>query len=203
MTDLPMFPLGSVLVPGAPLPLHVFEPRYRTLVEHVLASDGRFGVVLIERGHEVGGGDVRMDVGTVARILRSEQLEDGRWLIVAVGTERIRVREWLPDDPYPRADVEPWPDDEVDVPPDLVADVATRLVRVHALGSELGLPPVGVDLSPDPWEASHQAVAYAPIGPLDAHELLAAPDARTRLERLRTRLDDEIDVRRRQLATEQ
>lgn len=197
-----MFPLGSVLVPGAPLPLHVFEPRYRAMVEQVLDGDGRFGVVLIERGHEVGGGDVRMDVGTVAQILRGEQLDDGRWLIVAIGTERIRVREWLPDDPYPRAHVESWPDEDAVVPADLLADVAARLVRVHALGSELGLPPVDVDLSPDPREASHQAVAYAPIGPLDAWQLLTAPHPRARLEQLRDRLDDEIDVRRQQLATE-
>src|SRR4051812_26706984 len=56
---LPMFPLGTVLFPHAVLPLHVFEPRYRALVETCLHSDGRFGVVLIERGYEVGGGDAR------------------------------------------------------------------------------------------------------------------------------------------------
>ena len=65
-----MFPLGKVLVPGEVLPLHVFEPRYRQLVVDLLAADDRppeFGVVLIERGWEVGGGDARTDIGTVAR----------------------------------------------------------------------------------------------------------------------------------------
>ena len=63
-----MFPLGTVLVPHQLLPFQVFEPRYRVLVEHCLTTDRRFGVVLIERGSEVGGGDVRFDVGTVAEI---------------------------------------------------------------------------------------------------------------------------------------
>ena len=60
---LPMFPLGTVLLPGAPLPLQVFEPRYRGLTHDCLAGVPEFGVVLIERGSEVGGGDVRTNVG--------------------------------------------------------------------------------------------------------------------------------------------
>ncbi|MEN3314917.1 MAG: uncharacterized protein V7605_1151, partial [Acidimicrobiaceae bacterium] len=54
-----MFPLGTVLFPGLALPLHVFEPRYQSLVQACLDGDGHFGIVLIERGSEVGGGDVR------------------------------------------------------------------------------------------------------------------------------------------------
>ena len=75
-----MFPLGCVLFPSVVLPLHVFEPRYRTLVQTCLDDDREFGVVLIERGSEVGGDDVRTDVGTVARIVEAEQLPDGRWV---------------------------------------------------------------------------------------------------------------------------
>ena len=73
-----MFPLGTVLFPGAVLPLHVFEPRYRALVRDCLAGDREFGVVLIERGSEVGGGDVRVEVGTVARIVQVAEPPDGR-----------------------------------------------------------------------------------------------------------------------------
>ncbi len=100
-----MFPLGTVLMPYAHLPLHIFEPRYRALTRDCLAGDKKFGVVLIERGYEVGGGDTRFSVGTVARIVQAVELPDGRWLLDAVGTERIRVRRWLPDDPYPQAEV--------------------------------------------------------------------------------------------------
>src|SRR5437588_1623504 len=103
---LPMFPLQTVLFPGVAMPLHVFEPRYRALTRHCLDGDGRFGVVLIERGSEVGGGDVRVSVGTGARIVESAELPDGRWLLMVVGVERVGVRRWLPDDPYPQAEVD-------------------------------------------------------------------------------------------------
>ena len=105
-----MFLLGSVLLPSMLLPLHVFEDRYRLMIEHVLAGDGTFGVTMIERGSEVGGHDVRAAVGCTARVLDAEQQPDGRWHLVAVGTERISVDEWLPDDPFPRAMVSSLPD---------------------------------------------------------------------------------------------
>ncbi|WP_415830929.1 LON peptidase substrate-binding domain-containing protein [Janibacter anophelis] len=60
MDVLPMFPLGTVLLPGNPLPLQVFEPRYLAMLRDIAGGDGRFGVVLIERGFEVGGGDQRL-----------------------------------------------------------------------------------------------------------------------------------------------
>ena len=80
-------------------------PRYRELTRDCLAGVPEFGVVLIERGSEVGGGDVRTNVGTVARIVASQVLPDGRAYLMTVGTRRIRVTEWLEDAPYPRATV--------------------------------------------------------------------------------------------------
>src|SRR5581483_10007082 len=99
-TVLPMFPLGTVLFPYLVLPLHVFEPRYRAMTRACLDGGGEFGTVLIERGHEVGGGDTRFAVGTVARIVEAAEFDYGRWALVTVGTRRITVEEWLPDDPY-------------------------------------------------------------------------------------------------------
>src|ERR1700737_1153600 len=98
---LAMFPLGSVLFPHLLLPLHIFEPRYRVLMFDCTRGEPEFGVVLIERGVEGGGSDERFRVGTVARILEAGELPDGRWVLNAVGTNRIRVDTWLPDDPYP------------------------------------------------------------------------------------------------------
>ncbi|NIR36678.1 MAG: hypothetical protein GWO22_12010, partial [Actinobacteria bacterium] len=88
------------------MPLHVFEDRYRELMNTVTTTDRRFGIVMIDRGSEVGGSDERTDVGVLVEIAEEEQLEDGRWVLLAVGVGRIRVIEWLPDDPYPRAVVE-------------------------------------------------------------------------------------------------
>ena len=102
---MPMFPLGTVLFPYALLPLHVFEPRYRLMMRHVLEGDHEFGVVLIERGNEVGGGDTRFDVATVARVVQAAELPDGRYVLATVGMRRVGVRRWLADDPYPRAEV--------------------------------------------------------------------------------------------------
>src|SRR5436305_2067376 len=115
-----MFPLGMVLLPTGVLPLHVFEPRYRELVRVCLDGGREFAVVLIERGSEVGGGDVRVDVGTRARITDARELPDGRWYLLTVGTARLVVRRWLPDEPYPRAEVDDLDDDSP--PPDDMAD---------------------------------------------------------------------------------
>ena len=194
-----MFPLGAVLFPHALLPLHVFEPRYRQLVDTCLASDGVFGVVLIERGSEVGGGDVRFDVGTRTRIHRAEQLDDGRWVLVTVGTERIRVHEWLPDDPFPRAEIEHLVDAVAEpdaAPVDEVTDLLRRVLALRTqLGGAMATPAeIAVELDGDPVRASFQACAMASLGPLDGQRLLELDDAGERLVRLAGLLEEEADV---------
>lgn len=198
-----MFPLGTVLVPTALLPLHVFEPRYRALVDDVLASDAReLGVVLIERGHEVGGGDVRTSVGTAGRVLDAERTADGRWGLVVVGTRRIRIEEWLDDDPYPRARVVDWPDEGADVPPEQRDEAVGLLRRALALAAELGeaRAPATIDLAEDPVDASFQITAVAPLGPADRQALLATPDVASRLERAGGLLAEAIEVMEARLA---
>ena len=192
-----MFPLGSVLFPHAELPLHVFEPRYRALAEACLAGDGEFGVVLIERGSEVGGGDTRFSIGTVARIIAAGRLPDGRYLLATVGTRRLRVRTWLPEDPFPRAEVELLA--ETDAQPDAHgtrAEVERMLKRVLAMAAELGESPqaVGVELDDDPVQAGFQAAAAAPIGPLDAQRLLELDDPAERLAQLRGLLAEQAEL---------
>jgi uncharacterized protein len=192
-----MFPLGSVLFPRAVLPLHVFEPRYRALVELCLAGDQEFGVVLIERGSEVGGGDARFDVGTLARIVETSRFDDGRYAVIALGTARMRVREWLPDDPFPRAIVEVLDELDAQLTDRDVLDTVTRqLRRVLALGSELGMaaPPGEVRLDDDPVRAGFEACALAPIGPLDAQRLLEIDDPTDRLARIEELLTDTAEL---------
>ena len=191
-----MFPLGTVLFPGEVLPLNVFEPRYRALVRDCLEGDREFGVVLIERGSEVGGDDVRTSVGTVARIVEAAELEDGRWVLGTVGTRRIRVREWLPDDPYPLADVEHWDDLEPSSTADeAYAGVRARLRRVLALKAELAEPAVDatIELSDDPALGSFQVAAVAPLGPADQQRILQAEGPDERLQLLEVLLTEESD----------
>jgi Lon protease-like protein len=194
MARSPMFPLGMVLFPAQLLPLRVFEPRYRIMVDECLRTDAGFGVVLIERGSEVGGGDVRTDLGTMARIVHAQPFPDGRWSIVAIGTERIRVTGWLDDAPYPSAEIEPFPDEEPTGSIEALAAQATDLLRhVLALKTELGepVPPATFDVSPSPLAASYQLAAHCPFGPADRLALLAAPGPAARLEQLVAMLEDE------------
>jgi Lon protease-like protein len=199
----PMFPLGTVLFPSVFLPLHVFEPRYRELTRHCLEGDREFGVVLIERGSEVGGDDVRTTAGTVARIVEAAELEDGRWVLGTVGVRKIRVRRWLPDDPFPLAEVEDW---DEPAPGDGVGaryeDTVAALRRVLALKAELGDPAVDatVELTDDPVLGSFQAAAVAPLGPSDQQELLVAAGPDARLDRLRALLEEEEGFLRTRLA---
>ena len=100
--EIPLFPLHAVLVPGAPLPLHVFEPRYRALVADCLAAGAPFGVVCISAGREVGAGSVSFAaVGTLAEIREVSRHPDGRFDIVTIGTARFRLTGVLGDrEPY-------------------------------------------------------------------------------------------------------
>jgi len=194
-----MFPLQTVLFPNAVMPLHVFEPRYRALAETCLRGDGRFGVVLIERGTEVGGGDARFSVGTVARIVEAARTPDGRYLLATVGTERFRVRRWLDDDPYPRADIEVLAESEraAERAQDQRVTVERLLVRVLALRAELGGAASGADqvaLAADPVRASFEAAAMAPIGPLDAQRVLEVDDVCERFDCLEQMLADEVEL---------
>jgi uncharacterized protein len=188
-----MFPLGTVLLPHMLLPLHVFEPRYRALLRDVLDGDGEFGVVLISRGQEVGGGDQRTDVGTVARVLQAEELEDGRWVTVAVGTRPLHVDRWLPDDPYPRALVREVDEEVPDlgVLRELIEDLQPRVRRVLGMQAELGEEgvPATVTFDPDPLVACWQLAVVAPLSPFDAQRVLEAADHVERLHLLGDLLD--------------
>lgn len=189
----PMFALQSVLLPGSPLPLQVFEPRYQEMLNTVLETDYQMGVVLIERGREVGGGDVRCDVATMARIVETRRLADGRLLVMAVGDRRIRVLRWLPDDPHPWAETEDWPDEPEPAPTgasDLMHELAGLVTEARSLAFRLQVGPMAraeaevagpVDLGSEPSMAAYRAAALAPLGPLDRFEVLSTPAAGERL----------------------
>lgn len=186
-----MFPLGSVLFPHMPLPLHVFEPRYRALVHDCLAGDRTFGVVLIERGHEVGGGDVRFGTGCTATIAEAEETPDGRWGVIATGLHRFRVDTWLPDDPYPRAEVTMLDDGEWTTDASIAMDHASAVfARVLDLAARLGstVDTSVLERSADPVLDHWTLVARAPVGALDQLALLAAETPERRLDLLTNQL---------------
>jgi Lon protease-like protein len=202
---MPMFPLGTVLLPGGLIPLHVFEPRYRDMVRDCLRADGEpeFGQVLITRGREAGGGDERAMIGTVAQMLHVDALDENRYAFLAAGTRRIVIDEWLPDDPYPIARVADWPDEEPEVELGVALTAMEARVRAAlALSAEVAAreaPPEAMtadraaadfDISHDPVLATYHLSTLAPIGPADQYRLLAAPGPTGRLTLLGEILDD-------------
>ena len=192
--DLPMFPLGAILFPYVVMPLRVFEPRYRVLTHDCLAGNREFGVVLIERGFEVGGGDERFGLGTVARIVQAAQTEDGRWGLLTVGSRRIRVEDWLPDDPYPKARVVDLPEDKVDERHTEALQRVERAVRrALALKAELAertVAPATFELAEDPDVAGWQLAAYAPLAQVDHLQILGVDDPAERLSVLAELTED-------------
>jgi uncharacterized protein len=197
---LAMFPLQSAFLPGEDLPLQIFEPRYAEMVRDCMRDNSpRFGVVLISQGREVGGGDTRCDVGTVARIDECVEVAgSGRFMLRCRTAERIKVCEWLPDDPYPRAVVEEWPDEpgesvsagQLEELEDRMMALFERIAnardfpvpdREEVLGS-------GIDFS-DAGERLYALASRIPIGPADRYSVLTAPTARARL----TALDEAVD----------
>jgi uncharacterized protein len=104
--EIPLFPLRTVLFPGAELPLRIFEQRYRAMTRELLDSGGVFGVLLIRDGKEVGGSAIPHDVGTTAAIEECREIEGGRFALSARGVQRFRLRKMLVPRPYPYGEVE-------------------------------------------------------------------------------------------------
>jgi Lon protease-like protein len=195
-----MFPLQSALLPDEDLPMQIFEPRYTALVRDCMRDDDpRFGVVLISQGREVGGGDVRCDIGTVARISECVDLAgSGRFMLRCRTGERIRVCDWLPDDPYPRAMVQAWPDEPGEpVTADQLEELEDRVMALFeriAAARNVSLPDRAVLLGSDadtvdPGLRLYALASRVPIGPADRYSVLAAPSAAERLAALSDAVD--------------
>ncbi len=170
-----MFPLGSVLFPHMPVLLRVFEDRYLIMLSRILKTEpSEFGIVLIERGQEVGGGEHRFGVGTIAQIAQLETTDDAVGL-VAQGGARIEVVEWLADDPYPRATIREldelvW---DADLEPlRLRAEQTVRRALARASEFTDQAWSSTVELSDEPVACSWQLAAIAPLSELDQVALL-------------------------------
>ena len=193
---MPMFPLGAVLFPHMPLRLRVFEERFLIMMSAVIKEHaGEFGVVLIERGHEVGGGEVRFTTGTTAEIV-DLGAHSGYVALEARGTRRFDVVEWQGDKPYPQAEVVERPELvwERALEP-LRAEAEARVRRALAQASEFSenIWPADLELSADPIAAAWQLAGIAPIGELDQIRLLRSA---TMEELLRSVIELTADVQR-------
>jgi uncharacterized protein len=193
-----MFPLGSVLFPAMPLAVRVFEERYLKMMGSILEEDRpQFGVVLIERGSEVGGGEQRFRFGTVAQVLQVEA-PDGPLEVMARGAKRFEVAQWLPDDPYPRADVNVLDDFDLGDTCDSDLEATEKLVRETLVSlSDMGVDtpwPSDLDLSEDPVEKAWQLAGISPLGPLDHYDFLASENLEDLLTTVRVTLRDALNT---------
>jgi Lon protease-like protein len=195
---IPIFPLGQVLMPGMPLPLHIFEPRYRQLLADVTANGHRrFGVVCLTRGSEVGvdrpGGEPEFaQVGTVAEVMEARRLDDGAADLLTVGSRRFRILSAVGGKPYRQAVVRYLAELDGELPAGLLTAVRTlqheheRLIRGLTGRRPTERPPTG----PNPF--SYHLAAGLPLAPPDRQLLLEEETAASRLRRTRGLLQREI-----------
>ena len=178
--EMPLFPLSTVLYPQGPLPLRIFETRYVDMVRRCMKSDSGFGVVLIVKGREAGSAAVTASIGTEARIVDFDQLEDGLLGLTCIGQQRIRVtRAWQQADGLHVAEVEDLPADPVRRVP---ADCAELKSVIEKVWPELAGPYAHVPPRFD--DAGWVANRLAELAPLDAsirQSLLEASDPEERL----------------------
>jgi Lon protease-like protein len=202
-----MFPLSTVLMPAMPLSLRIFEERYLKLLGDLVGQENpEFGVVLIERGQEIGGGEKRLGIGTLASVTDIGTLDEF-YGIESIGSQRFRVNAWLPDDPYPMADI--------DFIPDLIWDdsltmaknqLETKVRNLLSFASEFGDLQYGSDteFSEDQMQACWQLAGVLPVGPLDHLDLLqslSAADLVLETQALVSTLDQALKAMIEQLGT--
>lgn len=156
MRNLPLFPLHTVLFPGATIPLQIFEDRYKKMINYCLESDSMFGIVLIKEGDEVGGPAIPHHVGTVAKITNAREISGGRIYISVLGTKRFRINEIVQDTPYLVAEVEvgeseddPYiPEDELSSIKKAASEYVEHLLTIRGgWATDTPTPPNPVELS--------------------------------------------------------
>lgn len=198
---LPIFPLPLVLLPGAVQPLHIFEPRYRQLLEDVTARPGptSFGVVALTKGIEVGTEGVEQEpefasVGTLAEVLEVQPYEDGASDLFTIGSRRFRIERLVGGKPYLQAEVTFLAEADGEVTPPL-RDAVARLEAEHTrLIRELTGQVAQVEAPSDPAQLSYRLAAQLPLTAADRQDLLEQPDTRARLVRLTALLRREITL---------
>jgi Lon protease-like protein len=178
---MPLFPLGTVLFPGSALPLQVFEPRYRQLVEDLLVRPAPrlFGVVAIREGHEVGSESIRSlyDVGCTAEVAQLGQADDGRYLLMNVGRGRFRLLELDRSRAYLQARVE-----MLDEPTGAATDPTLRQVREAFVSyRDLVNSPVPLPGDDDPTKLSYAVAGGLAVSLPERQGLLEATDSAQRL----------------------
>jgi Lon protease-like protein len=199
---LPLFPLNVVLFPRMMMPLHIFEDRYKAMIQACLDSDSRFGVVLIKQGQEVGAPAIPYTTGTVAMIRRITPLDDGTLNVMAMGERRFHIREIVWEQPYITALVSLPEEPAGDPPPTAEVIEPLRVDLEEYLRTLLGLRGGWVrevDCPTDPVELSFYMASVLRGDNQERQRILEAPTARERIQLLTPLLRQEHQRIRSQL----
>src|SRR6266700_854350 len=179
---IPVFPLDHVLLPGLPLPLHIFEPRYRQMLADIEASRGGFGIVALSRGSETSADVDFAKIGTLAEILEKEPYPDGSCDLLTVGSRRFRIVDVDSSaKPYLQAQVEWLSEDDGDLPADLALMVTALFGRYSQVLSDVSDRDRDVELVGDPVRLSYEVAARVQLPVSQRQKLLAMPTAADRL----------------------
>jgi uncharacterized protein len=182
--NVPVFPLNTVLFPSMPLPLHIFEERYRSMVQDIRRGDKRFCVALISQGEEVGGDAEPCQVACLAEVVHLQALDDGRYFLLAVGVERVRILSTGHNGkPYLTGNLEVWPDEAAQIESDLVEDASQLFSQYVDYITKLS----GQDAEKIPIPAEPELLSYVLAAGLEMESaarqrLLEMPGGRQRLE---------------------
>ncbi len=197
--EIPLFPLNTVLFPGWPMPLHIFEPRYLEMVRYCIDAKSPFGILLIKRGRPEGDeAVVPYEVGCMVTITQMEQLEDGRLLIMTIGQERFRVLSFKHHRPYLVGEVERLPYLPEKTEPlqaaanDLHPLVLNYLTTLTSLADNIEFDPTQVPTEPE--ALNHMAASLLQVSLETKQSLLEAKKVSNALNFLTNQYRHEIDL---------
>ena len=177
--DIPLFPLHVVLFPDMPLPLHIFEPRYREMILRCREEKSQFGITLIQNGADIGAEAVPRQIGTMARIAQYEEMPDGRMNILVFGETRFRIARTFHDKPYLSASVEVFGEDTADTSQLSSAfDSVAALFRTYlqSLFAMTGRTLSTLQLPQDPEYLSYAVASVLQVPPQEKQTLLEMTD---------------------------
>lgn len=197
---LPLFPLNMVLFPGAPLPLRIFENRYKIMIGECIEMEQPFGVVLIKDGPEVGGPAQPHRVGTTAKILKAEPTGQAMYRIQTVGERRFRILNIIDGNPYLKAEVEYLEEGESEGLDEITGKVSDRLSEYLQLVVSFKKGWIQtVDTPQEPLALSYAASQAVTYPPMVGQYLLQIPTVRERLERVLPLLEERTELLRKEM----
>ena len=194
--DIPLFPLHVVLFPDMPLPLHIFEPRYREMILRCREENTPFGITLIQSGADIGAEAVPRQVGTLARIAQYEEMTDGRMNILVFGEGRFRITRTMHDKPYLSAAVTVIKEEETCDGQQGDFDEVAALFRTYleSLFAMTGRTLSTLQLPQDPEFLSYAIASVLQVPSSEKQALLEMTDTGQRLRREIEILTAEIEA---------